>query len=193
MRLGCVALSNKQFICLGVPVDHWLGVIYRENHKCRARCFAFFVMLSALWSATARAQALEAGRFDGKWRVTLVCPPPPDGARPFTYIITVDVKDAQLHGENGLTDHAGVTGRSHSIRRRGRAGRTWADRQFRLQSQSRQPGHLTATQWPPNSMASTHQSAGAFARLQFYLRKTVRGESKFPRYAPDVAGVSVPN
>ena len=64
-------------------------------------------MLAALWTATATAQTSDPGRFDGKWGVTLVCPKAPDGALAFTYVFTADIKDAMLHGENGLAGHSG--------------------------------------------------------------------------------------
>jgi hypothetical protein len=62
--------------------------------------------LSALLCA-ASASAQDAGRFDGKWDVSLACPSAPDGALPFTFNFTADVKNALLHGENGVAGRPG--------------------------------------------------------------------------------------
>lgn len=83
--------------------------------------FRICLMLSALWSATASAQTSDPGRFDGKWRVTLACPTAPDGALPFTYIFTADIKDATLHGENGVPGHFGWMSLDGRIRSDGAA------------------------------------------------------------------------
>jgi hypothetical protein len=70
--------------------------------KMRRRLFFAFGLVSVLWSGTVSAQPSNAGRFDGRWDVTLVCPKSPDGALPFTFAFTADVKGAMLHGENGV-------------------------------------------------------------------------------------------
>jgi hypothetical protein len=64
-------------------------------------------LLSALWSANASSATPDAGRFDGKWAVTLVCPKAPDGALPWTNEFVAVVKGAMIHGEHGLTGQPG--------------------------------------------------------------------------------------
>jgi hypothetical protein len=64
-------------------------------------------LLLALWSASVSSATPDAGRFDGRWGVILVCPKAPDGALPWTFEFTADVKDAMLHGEHGLTGQPG--------------------------------------------------------------------------------------
>lgn len=63
-------------------------------------------VLLELWSAVASAQSSSAV-FDGTWDVTLVCPASEDGAKPFTFNFTAQVKDSMLHGENGNAGQPG--------------------------------------------------------------------------------------
>ena len=64
-------------------------------------------LVSVLWSASASSATPEAGRFDGRWGVILACPKAPDGALPWTFQFTADVKDAMLHGQHGLPGQPG--------------------------------------------------------------------------------------
>ncbi|HEY5105823.1 MAG TPA: hypothetical protein VII73_03510 [Caulobacteraceae bacterium] len=57
--------------------------------------------------ATEQARAADAGRFDGKWDVTLVCPGSPDGALLFTFAFSANVENGRLHGENGVAGQPG--------------------------------------------------------------------------------------
>jgi hypothetical protein len=66
-----------------------------------------FGLLSPLWFASASSATPDAGRFDGTWDVTLVCPKASDGALPFTFEFTADVKGAMLHGVRGLAGQPG--------------------------------------------------------------------------------------
>jgi hypothetical protein len=66
-----------------------------------------FGLLSVLWSASASSATPDAGRFGGRWNVTLVCPKAPDGALPWTIEFIADVKEAMLHGEHGLKGQPG--------------------------------------------------------------------------------------
>jgi hypothetical protein len=58
-------------------------------------------LISAIWAASAAAQAPGAGGFDGTWGVVLACPRSPDGALPFTFRFAADVKGGVLHGQYG--------------------------------------------------------------------------------------------
>jgi hypothetical protein len=43
--------------------------------------------------------ALAAEQFDGRWTLTLKCPKAPDGAKAYTHIFDVNVKDGMLDGD----------------------------------------------------------------------------------------------
>jgi len=64
-------------------------------------------VLVGLWSSTVSAQSSSGARFDGTWGVTLICPASQDGAKPFTFNFTAQVKDSALHGENGIAGRPG--------------------------------------------------------------------------------------
>jgi hypothetical protein len=64
-------------------------------------------ILLASWAHPAASAAPDANRFDGRWAVTLTCPKAPDGALPFIFEFTADVRDAMLHGENGVAGRPG--------------------------------------------------------------------------------------
>jgi hypothetical protein len=66
-----------------------------------------FALPALCFAASAAPATLDAGRFDGRWGVTLVCPKAPNGALPFTFEFTAEVKDAALHGEHGLAGRPG--------------------------------------------------------------------------------------
>ena len=73
----------------------------------RRRSLAVFGLLPVLWSVDAWPAAPDAGRFDGRWGVILVCPKAPDGALGWTMEFTADVKAAMLHGEHGVAGRPG--------------------------------------------------------------------------------------
>jgi hypothetical protein len=87
--------------------------------------------LAALAFAAA-AQTPDSGRFDGDWDVTLSCPASQDGAQPFSYAFTAQVRGSGLHGEYGEAGQPGsmsLDGRirsdgSASLEARGLTGRT---------------------------------------------------------------------
>jgi hypothetical protein len=68
---------------------------------------AVFGVVWALWYASAWSAPADAGRFDGRWGVILVCPQAPDGALPWTIQFTADVKSAMLRGEYGIAGRPG--------------------------------------------------------------------------------------
>jgi TolB-like protein len=49
------------------------------------------------------AASSDAGRFDGTWDVTLVCPRHTDGALGYSYQFVAQVKDGVFHGQYGTT------------------------------------------------------------------------------------------
>jgi hypothetical protein len=73
----------------------------------RRRMLFALGLASALRSVTAAAETADAGRFDGKWDVTLVCPRSANGATAFTFAFSAEVTHAVLHGENGVVGHPG--------------------------------------------------------------------------------------
>ena len=77
-----------------------------ETEVLRGLLFVVGLLL-VLWSASASSATPDAGRFDGRWGVILVCPRAPDGALPWTFEFTADVKEAILHGEHGLAGQPG--------------------------------------------------------------------------------------
>jgi hypothetical protein len=58
-------------------------------------------------AAAANAEASAAGKFDGRWMVTIACPRSSDGAMPYSYDFSADVKNAVFHGERNATGQAG--------------------------------------------------------------------------------------
>ena len=78
-----------------------------ETEVLRGLLFVVGLLL-VLWSASASSATPGTGRFDGRWGVILVCPRAPDGALPWTFEFTADVKEAILHGEHGLCRPAGL-------------------------------------------------------------------------------------
>jgi hypothetical protein len=64
-------------------------------------------LLSVLWSASASSATPDAGRFDGRWGVILVCPKTADGALSWSFEFTADVKEGMLHGKHGLAGQPG--------------------------------------------------------------------------------------
>ena len=72
----------------------------------RGMLFAFALLLPLCFASVSSATS-DAGRFDGTWDVTLVCPKASDGALPFTFEFTADVKGAMLHGVRGLAGQPG--------------------------------------------------------------------------------------
>jgi hypothetical protein len=75
-----------------------------------------FVILSVAGHVSA-----EAANFDGNWGVTLVCPKSADGALPFTFVFTADVKDSVLHGDYGTPGSPGWMALDGSIKPNGDA------------------------------------------------------------------------
>jgi len=71
------------------------------------RTLFVITLLSALWLTNTARPSWGAGAFDGSWDVTLVCPRAPDGALPFTFELTGDVKDSVLHAEHGAPSRPG--------------------------------------------------------------------------------------
>ena len=51
--------------------------------------------------AAEESLTLEAGRFDGTWDVTLVCPTHTDGGLGYIYQFVTGVQDGVLHGQHG--------------------------------------------------------------------------------------------
>lgn len=60
-----------------------------------------------LWCSLRVSPVAAAGGFDGRWAVNLVCPQSSDGAKPFTFEFSADVKDSVIHGEHGQADKPG--------------------------------------------------------------------------------------
>lgn len=81
----------------------------RPQNRPRQMRFAALatVGLFLLAPFAAAATAPDAGRFDGLWGVTLVCPKAPDGALPFHFEFTANVRQSVLHGERGLAGRPG--------------------------------------------------------------------------------------
>jgi hypothetical protein len=77
------------------------------------------LMLLAIMSAG--GGRASAGQFDGQWSVTLVCPKSPDGALPFTFEFSADVKDGVLHGERGQSGSPGFMSLDGNIQHNGDA------------------------------------------------------------------------
>jgi hypothetical protein len=79
------------------------------------------VGLMSVLRYTSRSAAANAGQFDGRWGVTLVCPKSPDGAMPFTFEFSANVKDGVIHGEHGQSGQPGWMSLDGSIQPSGDA------------------------------------------------------------------------
>jgi hypothetical protein len=79
-----------------------------------------FVVVSALALSPSMAAAQDAGRFDGNWNVTLVCPTD-NTALGYVYHFTALVKNGVLHGEHGIADMPGWVAIDGTIRANGSA------------------------------------------------------------------------
>ena len=64
-------------------------------------------MLLGPCGASAQPATHDAGRFDGRWEVTLVCLKADDGALPFRFEFAAEVKDSVLHGVHGTDGQPG--------------------------------------------------------------------------------------
>ena len=63
---------------------------------------AFGLIVGLLGAVVGGVATADTGLYDGAWSVTLDCPRSDDGALPFSYAFTAEVKDGVLHGEHGL-------------------------------------------------------------------------------------------
>jgi hypothetical protein len=78
------------------------------------------VVVSALALSPSTAAAQDAGRFDGNWNVTLVCPTD-NTALGYVYHFTAQVKNGVLHGEHGIADMPGWVAIDGTIQANGSA------------------------------------------------------------------------